>query len=87
MNGRSITTTDTGLTLNIPWKVWLARIGLSRRRKELTEKEALEIFREGEREEVCRGGDGDAADQIRQKILAQGYTVEDTPKGPKIGEA
>jgi hypothetical protein len=49
MDGLTITTTDTGFTLNIPWKAWLAKIGLFRRR-ELTEEEALEIIREGDRE-------------------------------------
>jgi hypothetical protein len=53
MNGIAITTTDVGFTLNIPWRIWLEKlVGLLSfgRRKELTEEEALEIIREGERE-------------------------------------
>lgn len=49
MNGIAITTTEAGLTLNIPWRVWLSKLGLLRR-KELTEEEALRIFEEGRRE-------------------------------------
>lgn len=53
MNGLAITTTDIGFTLSIPWRLWLEKVvGLFTfgRRKELTEEEALEIIREGDRE-------------------------------------
>jgi len=53
MSGIAIATTDRGLTLDIPWRVWVGKlagfVGLARR-KELTEEEALRIFEEGERE-------------------------------------
>jgi cysteinyl-tRNA synthetase len=37
-----------------------------------------------EREQFRRKGNYAAADQIRQKILNQCYTVEDTPAGPRV---
>ncbi len=40
-----------------------------------------------ERERHRREGHFDEADQIRQKILDLGYTVEDTSEGPKIKKA
>jgi len=53
MNGLAITTTETGFVLNIPWRIWLEKllgwVGLWRK-KELTEEEALDIIREGDRE-------------------------------------
>ena len=53
MNGIAIATTDRGLTLDIPWRVWVGKlvglVGLAGR-KELTEEKALRIFEEGERE-------------------------------------
>ena len=53
MNGIAITATDVGFTLSIPWRIWLEKlVGVVSfgRRKELTEEEALEIIREGDRE-------------------------------------
>jgi len=53
MNGIAITATDVGFTLSIPWRIWLEKllgwVGLWRK-KELTEEEALDIIREGDRE-------------------------------------
>jgi len=37
-----------------------------------------------EREKFRQKGDFATADQIRQKILVEGYTVEDTSQGPKV---
>ena len=53
MNGIAIATTDRGLTLDIPWRLWLEKLaGLVSfgGRKELTEEEALKVFEEGEKE-------------------------------------
>lgn len=36
------------------------------------------------REEARKAGDFDKADQIRDEIEKAGFTIEDTPKGPKI---
>ena len=53
MNGIAIATTERGLVLDIPWRIWAEKIlALFRfgRRKELTEEEALRILEEGRKE-------------------------------------
>ncbi len=69
MNGIAIATTDRGLTLDIPWRIWLGKlVGLLKfgGRGELTEEEALRIFEEGRREH--REGKTVAFSSIRELL-------------------